>query len=485
MADDQSHRPAGEPGIGHQRDDDAALAAERGDPRRRVEHFRHPRRAARPLVAHDDHVVVLEFFRRLVERRQQAGFALEHPGPAAEQIVLEAALDPGEFENGGIIRRQVAAQHPKAARRLERRAHRKDHLAVGRGRVQVGDLFGQRPSGAGHHVAVQQAGVEQFADDHLDPADPVDVEHGIGAVGPGVGQDRHHVAGQGIELVGGHHVPPEVFVAGGAGDLGGMQHHVGRAADGHGDDDRVADRIAPDDVAGAQPGLHHVRQMPDQLGRKLVEPARIVRGRRDHVQGLHAGDADEGLHGVVGEHAAAAADAGAGVARDQVPVLRVRMPGGLVGADDVEGLAGPRVRPGPDGAVGHDDRRLVVFEECGQRADRRLVAGDHGDGAGKPGGLQVLAERIVGDLAADQRIAHLGGAVADAVGRGDGVFGLDQPVLQLALGGADPAEQVIVDRPDLGLDADVALAVALGPDDADRGLVNQRRVRAHDFGHSV
>ena len=346
------------------------------------------------------------------------------------------------------------------------------------------DLSGQRPSGAGHHLAVQQAGLQQFADDHLNPADPVDVEHGIGAVGPGVGQHRHHVAGQGIELVRRHHVPPEVPVAGGAGDLGGMQHRVGRAADGHGDDDRVADRVALDDVPGAEPGRHHVRQMLDQLGRKFVQPARIVGRRGDHVQGLQAHDADEGLHGVVGEHAAAAADAGAGVAGDLVPVFGVRMPGGLVGADDVEGLAGLRVPAGPDGAVGHDDRRLVVFENGGERAHRRLVAGDHGDGAGEPGGLQVLAEGIVGDLAADQRIAHLGRAVADAVGRGDGVFGLDEPVLQFPLAAADPAEQAVVDRPDLGLDADVALAVALGPDDADRGFVNQGGVRAELVGET-
>jgi hypothetical protein len=62
-----------------------------------------------------------------------------------------------------------------------------------------------------------------------------------------------------------------------------------------------------------------------------------------------------------------------------------------------------------------------------ERADRRLVAGDDGDGADQPGGAEMLAQRIVRDLAADQRVAHLARAVADAVGGGDRVFGLDQP----------------------------------------------------------
>ena len=81
-------------------------------------------------------------------------------------------------------------------------------------------------------------------------------------------------------------------------------------------------------------------EMVDQLGRELVDAARIVGRRRHHVQRLHADHADEGLHGVVGEHAAAAADAGAGMAGDVVAIGGVGMAGDLVGADDVERLAG-------------------------------------------------------------------------------------------------------------------------------------------------
>ena len=47
MADHQTDRAAGEAGVGHQRDDDILLAAERGDARGRIKHFRHARRPAR------------------------------------------------------------------------------------------------------------------------------------------------------------------------------------------------------------------------------------------------------------------------------------------------------------------------------------------------------------------------------------------------------------------------------------------------------
>jgi hypothetical protein len=51
--------------------------------------------------------------------------------------------------------------------------------------------------------------------------------------------------------------------------------------------------------------------------------------------------------------------------------------------------------------------------------------------------------------------------------------GWHQAQLQLALPGADPALELGVDRLDLGHDAQVALAVTLGADDADRRLVDQ------------
>ena len=56
-----------------------------------------------------------------------------------------------------------------------------------------------------------------------------------------------------------------------------------------------------------------MREVLDQLVREFIEAAGIVGRRGYHVQRLHADDADEGLHGVVGEHAAAAAVTGTGM----------------------------------------------------------------------------------------------------------------------------------------------------------------------------
>jgi len=85
------------------------------------------RSAARALVAHDDHVVVLKAARVLVERVDQALLTLEDAGVASEDIVLEAAfvdlglthdpfvleaiVDAGELQDCGEIRREIAAEH--------------------------------------------------------------------------------------------------------------------------------------------------------------------------------------------------------------------------------------------------------------------------------------------------------------------------------------------------------------------------------------
>ena len=94
----------------------------------------------------------------------------------------------------------------------------------------------------------------------------------------------------------------------------------------------------------------------------------------------------------------------------------------------------------------------------------------------RPGRAQVLAKRIVGHLAPDERVAHLARAVADAIRRRDRVFGLNEPQLELARSLADAALEARMDRIDLCHHAHVALAVALGADHADRRLVYQIRI---------
>ena len=142
VADDEADRSAGEARVRHQSDDDAALAAQRRDPRRRIEHLGHARRAARAFVAHDDHVVVLELPGIAVERIEQALLALEHARLAAEQVVIEAALDASELQDRGEFRRQVATEHAQSAGRLVGLRDGIDDGAVGGFGAEALDLLG-------------------------------------------------------------------------------------------------------------------------------------------------------------------------------------------------------------------------------------------------------------------------------------------------------------------------------------------------------
>ena len=119
VADDQTDRSTREACVGHQRDGDVALSAQRGDPRGRVEQFGHPGCAPRPLVADHHHVVVLEAVRMPVERLDEGALAVEHAGAAGEDAVLHAPFDAGHLEDGAAIGSEVAAQQAQSAGVLE------------------------------------------------------------------------------------------------------------------------------------------------------------------------------------------------------------------------------------------------------------------------------------------------------------------------------------------------------------------------------
>src|SRR6185295_17620511 len=104
VADDEADRTAGEARIRHQRHNNASLATECGDAGGRIEHLWHSRGAARTLVAHNDHVIVLEALGCSVESIEQALLAFEHARLAAEDIVFKTHLDTGEFQDGGKVR---------------------------------------------------------------------------------------------------------------------------------------------------------------------------------------------------------------------------------------------------------------------------------------------------------------------------------------------------------------------------------------------
>ena len=73
---------------------------------------------------------------------------------------------------------------------VDRVGQRVDDGAVGRRRVERGQVLGHRPPGDGQAVAVQQPGIEQLAHDDRDAADAVEVGHVELAVGLRVGEVR-------------------------------------------------------------------------------------------------------------------------------------------------------------------------------------------------------------------------------------------------------------------------------------------------------
>ena len=68
-----------------------------------------------------------------------------------------------------------ALEDREAAGGVDRPVELAQDLAVERLGVEVGEVLGHRLAGAGQHVAVQVAGVEQRAQQHRDAADAVEV----------------------------------------------------------------------------------------------------------------------------------------------------------------------------------------------------------------------------------------------------------------------------------------------------------------------
>jgi hypothetical protein len=88
----------------------------------------------------------------------------------------------------------------------------------------------------------------------------------------------------------------------------------------------------------------------------------------------------------------------------------------------------------------------------------------------------VFAQGILRNLAPDQRIAHLRCAVAHAVRGSNRELRLYEAIFQLTRLGVDAGLESLVDRLDLGGQAQIALAVALGANHADRRLMDKGRI---------
>ena len=154
VADAEAVGAAGEPAVGDERGVAAAAGAlhRAGD----GEHLAHARAALRALVADDDDVAGLDLAGE--DRLHRRRLAVEHPGrcPRSASKSMPATFTTAPF---GASEPRRTAMPPTAWIGSRQRVH---DLAVGRRRVEGGEVLGHRLAGDGEAVAVEQPGVEQL-----------------------------------------------------------------------------------------------------------------------------------------------------------------------------------------------------------------------------------------------------------------------------------------------------------------------------------
>src|SRR6056297_1143459 len=193
---------------------------------------------------------------------------------------------------------------------MDRRVERVHDDPVRSGRVDLGEVLGHRPAGDGHHVAVQQSGVEQHLEHHRYATDLVEVAHVELAARLHVGDVRDAI-GDPVEVV-------EVEVDPGlVGERQQVQHGVGRTTEGGGDGDRVLERLLGHDLTWRDTESEQVDHCG--AGTLGVTFAATADGRRRRgARQAHADRFGDRAHRVGGEHAAARPFARARLRLDRV-----------------------------------------------------------------------------------------------------------------------------------------------------------------------
>ena len=191
----------------------------------------------------------------------------------------------------GATRSQVAAQHTDTGFFLERIGQRQDHL-----RVVVFGVFDVVPhtlAGGRDDVLVQVFG--DFFHHHRQTARVAEVFHQVLARGLQVHQ-AGQVGRQAVEVVQ-RQVHTDT-----PGNGQQVDHHVGGAAHGSVDLDRVFNRLAGQDLGHDQVFMHHVHNTPPRHPRQHVAPP--VHSRVGRVAGQantqcldHTGHGAGGAHG--------------------------------------------------------------------------------------------------------------------------------------------------------------------------------------------
>ncbi len=318
VTDAEALRPAREPAVGDERRVVASPGA--GHRPRDREHLAHAGAALRPLVAdHDD-----------VAGRDLAGEDLLHRDVFAVEDARGAfeaeRVDTGDLHHRAL-RRERAAEDRDAALLVDRIGERVHDGAVGRGRVEVGQVLGHGLARDREAVAVQQPRVEELPHHDLHAADPVEVVHVVVAVRLHVGDVRDARADP-VEVV---ELELDARLVG---DREQVQHRVGGAAERHHHGDRVLERLLGHDLARAQVELEQVHHRKPRLVREVVA-APVDRGRRRAPRQRHADGLAHRRHRVGGEHPRAGTLGRAGAPFDLAQlVLGDRA--GRAGADRLE-----------------------------------------------------------------------------------------------------------------------------------------------------
>ncbi|MPL67232.1 hypothetical protein SDC9_12923 [bioreactor metagenome] len=453
---------------------------------RRVEHFLHPRAAARPLEAdhHDlalmhlagedarDRVVLAfedlgrarEFQDRVIDARGlhdaavQRDIAEEHRQPAilregmvevADHAALAVAVERLVAVAGREGLRGAHAARRGAVEFLDRRVVRRHH-------VPFPDRLAEAVAVHGAHAHVQQAGAAHLAQNAHDATGAVHVFHVHVLLRRRDLAQAGHLAAEPVDVV--HGEVDAALVR----DRQQMQHGVGRAAHGDIEAHRVLEGLEGGDVARQQ-ALFLALVMAlgdlDDLAPGLEEQLLAVGMGRQHravARQRQAKRLGQTVHRVRGEHARAGAAGRAGVLLELVD-LRVGI--GVIGrhyhrVDQIDGVLeivhrdlARFHRPARD-----EDHRDVQPHRGHHHAGGDLVAvrdADHRVGAVA---VHHVFDRIRDDLARGQRVEHPVVAHGDAVVDGDGVEFLGDAARSLDLARNHLAQILEVDvaRHELG-----------------------------------
>ncbi len=406
VTDAEAVGAAGEPTIGDQRGVGATTDTLHGAGD--GQHLPHPRAALGALVADHHDVASLDLLRH--HGLHGGVLAVEDASSTLELQVVDA----GHLHHRPF-RCQRSLEHRDASHRVEGIRQRVDDFAVGRRRVELGQVLRHRPAGDGEAVAVQQPGLQQVAHHDRDATDRIDVDHVVLPMRLGVG-NVGHARGHGVEVLQG-----QIHVSLG-GDGQQMEHGVGGAAEGHGDGDGVLEGLLGHDLAGPDALLQQADHGQARSVREVV-PAAVGGGRRRRPRQRHAERLSHRRHGVGGEHARAAALARAGAALDGIE-LRIVDGAGRVGSDrlehrdDVGGLALVGARA--DRAAVDEHRRQVHPRRRHEHARQALVAPGQGHHPVEALRVHHCLDGVGDDLSAHQRRSHALVAHRDPVGHGDG-----------------------------------------------------------------